>query len=399
MTDLIVAQDNLPTTMEDLSKFVLVGRDKLQAVRAEISAMQNLNLAKDVREQKLAEGQEIGKLVLLAEARLGELFNQMPKQQGTRTDLQHLPAAGNKLNEESAIETPKTKLEVAAQMGFNKNQVSQFQKLADNPDAVQKAIVDAEKNDEIVTRSSALQKAKNAEKTQRQKETAERKAYTPPTDFPTDKVKLFCADIRNGLSDIADNSVDFIITDPPYPKEFLPLYEDLSKVAARVLKDGGSLICMAGQSYLPDVIQLLSTSLNYHWCLSYLTPGGQSAQLFQRRVNTFWKPVLWFVKGDYVGGWTGDVLKSSVNDNDKRFHEWGQSVSGMKDIIERLTCPDNVILDPFLGGGTTGLVAITSGRKFIGVDIEQSCVDTTLNRIREVFDVAGSCTGADGLAG
>ncbi len=58
--------------------------------------MQNLKLAKEVREQKLAEGQEIGKLVLLAEARLGTLFNQMPKQQGARADLQPLPDAGNK---------------------------------------------------------------------------------------------------------------------------------------------------------------------------------------------------------------------------------------------------------------------------------------------------------------
>ena len=122
MTDLIVRENNLPTTPEDLSKFVLVGRDKLQAVRAEISAMKNLNLAKEVREQKLAEGQEIGKLVLLAEARLGELFNQMPKQQGSRTDLQPLPAAMKKSTEEPLVEIddepppvkPKPKLEVAA---------------------------------------------------------------------------------------------------------------------------------------------------------------------------------------------------------------------------------------------------------------------------------------------
>ena len=80
-------------------------------------------------------------MVLLAEARLGEIFNRMPKQQGARTDLQPLPPTGKKLDESD--ETPKPKLEVAADMGFNKNQVAQFQKLADNPDAVQKAIDDA----------------------------------------------------------------------------------------------------------------------------------------------------------------------------------------------------------------------------------------------------------------
>lgn len=394
--DLIVRENNLPTTMEDLSKFVLVGRDKLQAVRAEISAMQNLKLAKEVREQKLAEGQEIGKLVLLAEARLGTLFNQMPKAtannnvSGKAKENTQIPAV-RKLGNAQSIEIddepppvkPKPKLEVAAEMGFNKNQVAQFQKLADNPDAVQKAIDDAEKNDEIVTRTSALQITKNAEKTQRQKETAERKTYTPPAELPTDKFKLFCADIRNGLPDIEDNSVDFIITDPPYPKEFLPLYEDLSKVAARVLKDGGSLICMTGQSYLPEVIQLLSTSLKYNWCLSYVTMGDKT-QIWQRRVHTAWKPLLWFVKGEYKSDWLGDDVISSPN-KDKTFHDWGQSLGGMRAIIERMTYPDDVILDPFLGGGTTGVVAVTSGRKFIGVDVEQSCVDTSRARIEEVF--------------
>ena len=84
-------------------------------------------------------------MVLLAEARLGEIFNRMPKQAGgdRRSENFKLPNAGKFENEEAETEKPKPKLEVAADMGFNKNQVAQFQKLADNPDAVQKAIDDA----------------------------------------------------------------------------------------------------------------------------------------------------------------------------------------------------------------------------------------------------------------
>ena len=100
-------------------------------------------------------------MVLLAEARLGEIFNRMPKATTNhkRQDLE-IPPAGKFLNEEAETEKPKPKLEVAADMGFNKNQVAQFQKLADNPDAVQKAIDDAQTNDEIVTRSKALDNIK-----------------------------------------------------------------------------------------------------------------------------------------------------------------------------------------------------------------------------------------------
>ena len=241
---------------------------------------------------------------------------------------------------------------------------------------------------------SQLDKAiKNVEKLKKTNERLERKQYTLPREIPKDAYKLFQADIKSGLPEIADNSVDFIITDPPYPKDFLPLYKELSKVAARVLKDGGSLVCMVGQSYLPEVVQLLQTSMKYHWCMCYLTLGA-SPQLWQKRTNTFWKPLLWFVKGEYKGDWIGNDIMESPQ-NDKNFHHWGQSVGGMKDIIERFTNPNDLILDPFLGGGTTGVTAVMSGRKFIGVDIEEKCLETTLERIKESY---GSSERADGLA-
>lgn len=63
-----------------------------------------------------------------------------------------------------------------------------------------------------------------------------------------------------------------------------------------------------------------------------------------------WKPVLWYVKGEYDGKWLGDVARSNVSDNDKRFHHWGQSERGMADLFDRVANQGDVILDPFLGG-------------------------------------------------
>ena len=229
-----------------------------------------------------------------------------------------------------------------------------------------------------------------AEKQIHREEKAERKAYTLGDEMPEDVCRLYNGDIRDGLPVIQNNSVDFIITDPPYPAEYIPLYGALSKLAARVLKPGGSMLVMCGQSYLPQVIEQLCSAMNYHWCMAYTTPGGQSPQLFHKRVNTFWKPVLWFTKGEYTGDYVGDVLKSPVNDNDKRFHEWGQSFGGMRDIVERFTNAGDIILDPFMGGGTTGVAAVTMGRKFIGADIEQSSIEITEQRVKEAYADAGS---------
>jgi len=55
--------------------------------------------------------------------------------------------------------------------------------------------------------------------------------------------------------------VDWIITDPPYPREFLPVYADLAATAARILRPGGSLLCMVGQSYLPQIVERLTEHL------------------------------------------------------------------------------------------------------------------------------------------
>jgi ParB-like nuclease domain/DNA methylase len=184
---------------------------------------------------------------------------------------------------------------------------------------------------------------------------------------------------------IEAGSIDFIITDPPYRQEFIPQYRKLARKAGEWLRPGGSLLAMAGQSYLLDVgDELRSAGLRYHWTISYLTPGGQSAQIFPRRVNTFWKPLLWFVNGEYAGSWIGDVTRSDVNDNDKRFHHWGQSESGFADLIARFTRPGDAICDPFMGGGTTGAAALMLDRGFVGVEIDDETFSVAKRRLEKL---------------
>ena len=64
-------------------------------------------------------------------------------------------------------------------------------------------------------------------------------------------------DFREVLADI--RNVDAIITDPPYPKEFLPLLADLAEWSDKVLAEDGVLAVLFGQTYLPDVYRLLDS--------------------------------------------------------------------------------------------------------------------------------------------
>lgn len=87
MNELIIKNNNLPNKIEDLAKFVLVGREKLTSVRAEIRAIDKLELAKEVKEQKKEEAQMLAEALIDAEVRIGDLLKQIPKAQGARIDL------------------------------------------------------------------------------------------------------------------------------------------------------------------------------------------------------------------------------------------------------------------------------------------------------------------------
>ena len=146
MNSIAVSSNNLPGTLEDLSKFVLVGREQLVAVRAAIRAIDKVGVAQEVRKQKLKEGQEIAEAVLDAEVRIGELMREVPKQNT------HNRAAVRPNTD------VKSKTEVISDMGFTPMQVSRFETLAAHPEAVERAKAEARENQEMVTRSSVLEK-------------------------------------------------------------------------------------------------------------------------------------------------------------------------------------------------------------------------------------------------
>ena len=154
------AEYELPATIEDLSRFVLIGREKLVAVRAEIRAIDKVGLAKEVRAQKLKEAQLISEAVLDAEVRIGELMRNVPKQSGQRTDIEPRPSGGSKL----------TKHQVIKDAGFTKTQAQRFETLAAHPEIVEQAKAEARENDDIVSRSLVLNKIRTQQEAEKRAE-------------------------------------------------------------------------------------------------------------------------------------------------------------------------------------------------------------------------------------
>jgi len=222
--------------------------------------------------------------------------------------------------------------------------------------------------------------AKNVQEAISQIKAEERK---PPEKIDSNLYELICGDCDIILEDIEEDSIDCIITDPPYPKEYLYLYGIIAKHAARILKPGAAILAMCGQSYMGDVYKLLSEELDYNWTISYDTPGP-ATKIWQRKVLSHWKPVYMFTKGKYKGDVFDDKVKSDAPD--KYHHEWGQSESGFAQLVNKFTLPNQLILDPFCGAGTTGVVAVGSGRRFIGIDTSKEEIKKSEDRIQAVLN-------------
>lgn len=221
---------------------------------------------------------------------------------------------------------------------------------------------------------------KRAERIAREKAAEERRAQHVEQRTTTGHIDIRHGDFRHILADLEPGSVDAIITDPPYPRDYIPLFGDLAALAARILKPNGVLAVMTGQTHLPAYLDELGKHMRYRWCGAYIVQGPRN-RVHAARVGTGWKPILIYARHDADNPpFILDDLFDSAGD-DKRFHHWGQSETGIADLVERLTEPGQLVVDPFLGGGTTAVVCRDLGRRFIGCDIDPAAVATSRERV------------------
>lgn len=146
MNEIVTTNNMLPETLPELSRFVLIGREKLNAVRAEIRAIEKVGLAKEVLEQKKVEAQEIAELVTMSEMQIGRMMKEIPK------------ATANQYTSANCPEGQKAKSETIRELGFTPKQTAQFQQMADHEPQVLEAIAEAREHDDIVSRAAVMRK-------------------------------------------------------------------------------------------------------------------------------------------------------------------------------------------------------------------------------------------------
>jgi N6-adenosine-specific RNA methylase IME4/predicted DNA-binding protein len=189
--EITVQNNNLPTKLEDLSKFVLIGKEKLVSVKAEIRAMKNLKVAEEVYKQKEIEAKELGGALLLAKVRIGEMLKDIPK---------NIPNPKKKNNEIDNGVKNDTKKEQAEKLGFSQKDTSRFQQLAANKEIVDQVI---ENSEDIPTQTECLKKIQDKKKAKRNKERQETIKNLKPIEG---KYKIIYADPPWSYNDKQDTN-------------------------------------------------------------------------------------------------------------------------------------------------------------------------------------------------
>ena len=218
-----------------------------------------------------------------------------------------------------------------------------------------------------VSINQAYQEIKKEEKQQVKLDERERLAEIGKTKKIDIDFRL--GDFEEVFKDIPDGSIDCIITDPPYPHEFIDVWSKLSRVAKRVLKPNGYCVAYSGQMYLPEVIKRMNEHLDYYWTFA-VYHEGQTQIVNGINLMCRWKPVLIFQNGKKkIENTFQDYFISEQRE--KNGHDWQQSKSGVAYLIEMFTKEGDTILEPFAGSGTTIIAARDKKRNVIAAELDE----------------------------
>ena len=227
----------------------------------------------------------------------------------------------------------------------------------------------------------------------------------------TDKGVIFNEDCYKVFKHLKDNSVDLIITDPPY--EFTQhdgggAFGSKKREYHNELEDS-KIVDGFDYSLLNEFIRVMKKVNLYIWCnkeqlLTYLkffenynvdlltwhktnpVPTCNNKYLSDTEYLLFFREKGVKVYGSYKTKKKYYVTPTNKSDKEKYNHPTVKPLEIINNLVINSSQENDVILDPFMGSGTIGVAALQNNRKFIGMEIDESYYDIAKKRIEEMLD-------------
>ena len=236
-------------------------------------------------------------------------------------------------------------------------------------------------------------------------------------------MKLYNGDCLVVMKDIPDNSIDLILTDPPYrtisggvaitkdgkvisdgsrignrwlkkDRKSIPVvlkngtqfkhnninHEDWMPRAYQILKEGGHFYVMANDR---NVQQTLNSATNCNFKLLNILvwkKNNATPNKFYMKNGEF---ILFFRKGKakYINNMGTKAIIEVKNIIGNKKHPSEKPVKLMETLINNSSKSNETVLDPFMGSGTTGIACKNLDRNFIGIELDKEYFEIAKNRI------------------
>jgi len=207
---------------------------------------------------------------------------------------------------------------------------------------------------------------------------------------------LYLGDCREILPTLP--AMTAMVTDPPYGVNFK------GSATKHTVRDG------VGYESFEDTPEKVRDEIVPRFMLALglvhraaLTPGTRCSRFYPepRAEGVIWypsgansgpwgfvmhQPIYYYGNCPYLAGSAGSRPTGfrSVEPAEKNGHPCPKPIGQMEWLVNRVSAAfDDVILDPFMGSGTTGVACMNLGRKFIGIEIEPKYFDIACRRIED----------------
>ena len=209
-----------------------------------------------------------------------------------------------------------------------------------------------------------------------------------PKDYINQVIQGDCLEI---MKQMPDKCVDLVVTDPPYGLNYrYDTYNDspenlitlVNEFMPEVVRIGKRVAVFTG-------VQNINLYPKPNWIMSWTwnTTGSFGKMGFNQ-----WQPILFYGEDIKGFGSINNILKSDViafsgmgsaDYSKEDGHPCGKPLNVMKKLIQRLSIEKDLIIDPFLGSGTTAVAAKQLGRKYIGIEISEKYCEIARGRLRQ----------------
>ena len=232
--------------------------------------------------------------------------------------------------------------------------------------------------------------------------------------------KIYCMDAIEFLKKIPDNSVDLVLTDPPYNlrwkqqielhgrKVFYHNYEELKgwdKINKefyfklfnefdRIVKDNGSIIIFAKTELVTWIMEAgLVNNFDYKATINYVK-SNPVPQVRKKNYCSSFETICWLARwNDKKCNFTFNfksqkemhnfIVMPICSGNERTKHPTQKPLKLISHLLEIHSNKKDIILDCFMGSGTTAVACKQLGRNFIGCDISEEYVKIANKRLAQ----------------